>query len=192
MATRDRLSELLLKTGLIDDMQLRSALSRQDQWGGRLTKILPDMGLADEDELTEKLAQALRVPVMHLGTASKDTGALSRIDVRFAEERGVFPVQLKDNGKTLVVAMANPSDLDLIDEIGRRGRARVVVSMASETEIFNAIQRHYRNADPSTHQSKRKPKRQPTPADTGEDGEFKIVDMSGNTVVKWLGDIDPA
>ncbi len=65
-----------------------------------------------------------------------------------AEQKGIFPVALKDNGKTLVLAMADPTDLNTVDQVAARARARVIVVIASDREIENAILRHYRGQEP--------------------------------------------
>jgi len=195
MASRSRVGELLLKAKVIDDLQLRSARAQLDQWGGRLGKAITDMGLADEDTITATIAKAMNLPQVQLGQLPKDPNALSRLDVRFAEEHAVFPMALKDNGKTLVLAMADPTDLDLMDLAASKARARITPVVAGETEIAHAILRYYRHQDPAAGSAPRARQaiRRATqeieqPEDDGE--EFKITDMSGRTMIKHLADIE--
>ncbi|WP_375770826.1 general secretion pathway protein GspE [Archangium gephyra] len=193
-APRNRIGEILVKARVIDEMQLRSALAQHDQWGGRLSRIIADMGIAKEDTLTEAIAQGLGMQRVQLGTA-KDVGALAKLDVGLAEQKGVFPVSLRDNGKTLVLAMADPTDLQTIDQVAARSRTRVVPVVAGDREIQNAILRHYRNQDPAvTHSSHSAPSRSSSASSSsssGDEDEFKVVDMSGKTVVKAIADIAP-
>jgi hypothetical protein len=189
-APRNRIGEILVKARVIDEMQLRSALAQHDQWGGRLSRIITDMGIAKEDTLTEAIAQGLGVQRVQLGTA-KDVGALAKLDVGLAEQKGIFPVALRDNGKTLVLAMADPTDLQTIDQVAARSRTRVIPVVAGDREIQNAILRHYRNQDPAvTHSSHAAPSRSGS-SSSGDEDEFKVVDMSGKTVVKAIADIAP-
>ncbi|MCY1074622.1 general secretion pathway protein GspE [Archangium lansingense] len=189
-APRNRIGEILVKARVIDEMQLRSALAQHDQWGGRLSRIISDMGIAKEDTLTEAIAQGLGMQRVQLGTA-KDVGALAKLDVGVAEQKGIFPVSLRDNGKTLVLAMADPTDLQTIDQVAARSRTRVVPVVAGDREIQNAILRHYRNQDPAvTHSAHTAPGRSGG-SSGGDEDEFKIVDMSGKTVVKAIADIAP-
>ncbi|WNG54897.1 general secretion pathway protein GspE [Archangium gephyra] len=189
-APRNRIGEILVKARVIDEMQLRSALAQHDQWGGRLSRIITDMGIAKEDTLTEAIAQGLGMQRVQLGTA-KDMGALAKLDVGLAEQKGVFPVSLRDNGKTLVLAMADPTDLQTIDQVAARSRTRVIPVVAGDREIQNAILRHYRNQEPGvTHSSHAAPSRS-SGASSGDEDEFKVVDMSGKTVVKAIADIAP-
>lgn len=137
----NRLADILKKAGLVDELQLRSALARLDQWGGRLTGVLADMGMVDGEQVAEVLAQALKLPTIHLGMVPKDGGALSRIDAAYCAEHGVFPVSLRDRVFTL--AMADPTEIDVIDRLAAKVGARVSVVVASEAEIAAAIARHY-------------------------------------------------
>lgn len=139
--TMQRFSEVLLKAGLVDDLQLKSALAHCEQWGKRLPKALAELGFADEDEVVEALAQSLRTPTLHLGNLLKDNGALKALGAEFCEKNGVFPVSLKD--RQLTLAMADPTELQVIDSAGAKAHARVMVVMAAETEIQIAIARHY-------------------------------------------------
>jgi hypothetical protein len=189
-APRNRIGEILVKARVIDEMQLRSALAQHDQWGGRLSRIISDMGLAREDTITEAIAQGLGVQRVQLGTA-KDTGALAKLDVGIAEQKGIFPVSLRDNGKTLVLAMADPTDLQTIDQVAARSRTRVVPVVAGDREIQNAILRHYRNQDPAVTHSAHPASNRSGGGGGGDEDEFKIVDISGKTVMKALSDIAP-
>lgn len=198
MASRSRVGEILIKAKVIDELQLRSARAQHDQWGGRLGKIVADMGLADEDTITAAIARAMGMQQMQLGHLQKDQNALSRLDVRFAEENAVFPVTLKDNGKTLVLAMADPTDLELMDAAASKARARITPVVAGEREIQHAILRYYKGQDPSAveapraRQAVRRATQELQTAEAPEEDEFKIVDMSGKTMIKHLADIEGA
>ncbi|MFP2907368.1 hypothetical protein ACLESD_20440, partial [Pyxidicoccus sp. 3LFB2] len=192
--SRNRIGEILVKARVIDELQLRSALATQDQWGGRLSRIVADLGLASEETIAEAICQGMGMQRVQLGNITRDAGALARVDVSLAEQKGIFPVGLKDNGKTLVLAMADPSDLSTIDQVAAKSRARVVVMVASEREIEHAILRHYRNQEPATSARFRNSPSQSGSSefdDQGDDDDFKVVDMSGKTVVKRISDIVP-
>ncbi|NVJ27675.1 MULTISPECIES: general secretion pathway protein GspE [Myxococcus] len=193
--SRNRIGDILVKARVIDELQLRSAMATLDQWGGRLSRVVADLGLASEDIVTEAICQGLGMQRVQLGNISRDTGALARVEVGMAEQKAVFPVSLKDNGKTLVLAMADPTDLATLDQVAARSRARVVPMVAGEREIEHAILRHYRNQEPvaSSRFAPSRSQSTNTPStideEQQEEDEFKVVDMSGNTVVKRIADI---
>src|SRR5581483_11586806 len=104
--TLQRFAEVLLRAGIVDDLQMKAAAAHCAQWGKRLPRALADLGFANEDELVEVLGQHLKVPVVHLGNVLKDTGALKVLGPEFCEKNGVFPITLKD--RVLTLAMADP------------------------------------------------------------------------------------
>lgn len=188
---RNRIGELLVKARVIDELQLRSALARHDQWGGRLSRVVTDMGLAKEETVLAAIAQATGTQRMTLGNLTRDAGALAKVDVTMAEQKGIFPVAIKDNGKTLVLAMADPTDLNTVDQVAARARARVVVVIASDREIEAAILRHYRGQEP-VMSTRYTGQRRALESAEEEGDEFKVVDMSGNTVVKRIAEVAPS
>lgn len=189
---RSRVGEILVKAGVIDDLQLRSALAQYDQWGGRLGKLVADMGLADEEAVADAIARAMQMQRAQLGHIAKDAGALAKLDVHLAEEHGVFPVSLRDNGKSLVLAMADPTDLELLDLLAAKTRARIQPLVAGESEIQNAILRYYKNQEPlpAAEPRARQAHRRAEETAGEDDGEFKITDISGKTMIRHIGDIE--
>jgi hypothetical protein len=191
--SRNRIADILIKARVIDELQLRSALASLDQWGGRVSRVVADLGLASEETITQAICQGLGMPRVQLGNLTKDAAALARVDVGLAEQKAIFPVQLKDNGKTLVLAMSDPTDLATLDQVAARSRARVVPMVAGDREIEHAILRHYRGQEP-VEKKRFKPdtNKQQDAGELPEEEEFKVVDMSGKTVVKRISDIvDP-
>ena len=143
--TMQRFAEVLIKTRLIDEMQLKSAAAHVERWGVSLPRAVAELGFADEDAVLDALARSLRVPAMHLGNVLKDNTALRALGVDFCEQHAVFPVSLKDRALTL--AMADPTDLAVVDEASSMARARVNVVMAAESEIRAAIAKNFRGQE---------------------------------------------
>lgn len=194
MASHSRVGEILLKAKVIDELQLRSARAHWEKWGGRIGKSVAELGLADEDTIADAICRATNLQRVSLGNLSKDPAALARFDVKFAEENGVFPVAVKDNGKTLIVAMADPTDLPLFDVVAQRARIRVQTAVASETEIQHAILRYYKGQDPARAVQSRarqafRHASEEIEVDEGSDEEFKITDMAGKTMVRHVDEI---
>lgn len=136
-----KLKDLLIKAGVIDEFQARAAMGRLEQWGGRLTGVIVDMGFCDDETLMNALSKALNLPTIHLGMVQKDGQLLAKVDSAFCEEHGLFPVSLQ--GRTAVVAVSDPTELDTLDALSSKLGARVQVMVASEGEIRAAILKHY-------------------------------------------------
>ncbi|HEY8209731.1 MAG TPA: hypothetical protein VIG99_19725 [Myxococcaceae bacterium] len=182
MSSRSRVGDFLIRAKVLDDLQLRSARAQHSQWGGRLGKVVAEMGLADEDRIAETIAEAMKIPREQVG-AARDLGALAKLDAAFCTQHAVFPVRLDNNGKSLVLAMADPTDLEVMDMASGRARSRVKPVVASETEIMAAIARCYHGTNPGAPRPSRA--RQAVQlADPDADG-VKITDMNGNTVINF-------
>lgn len=188
MAPRNRIGELLVRARVIDELQLRSAMAQVDQWGGRVSRMVVEMGLAAEDAVVQAIAQGTNMQRVHLGNIGRDAVVLSKLDAGLCEDKAIFPVSARDNGKTLVLAMADPTDLETVDKVASLTRMRVAVVVAGEKEIERAIRRLYRNQE-LTYSGIRDPNAD-VPAEEDEN-EFKIVDMSGKTVMKHINSIAP-
>lgn len=140
-----QVGDALVRSGVIDALQLRAALAHREKFGGRLGRIVVEMRFAGEKAVVQVLALAFKLPKVDLESVWRDALALSKLTPKFCEEHAVFPVSLQDSGKTLVVAMAEPLNLELIDTIASVSRCRVKEVIAGEAEILSAVGRHYHN-----------------------------------------------
>lgn len=177
-----RIGEALLRAGLIDQLQLRAAQAHQEKWGGRLARVLVDLGFAREDRLADTLATAFGVPRMKLATLPADRDALAKLDQAFCEQKNVFPCALRDGGKLLFVAVDDPTDLELLDGIGLRADVpRVKPVVAGFDEIQVAILRWYRGE--ALHQKQRQVAAG-IELDDSDPGEAEITDPRGMVVLR--------
>lgn len=188
MAPRNRIGEILVRAQVLDELQLRSAMAQVDQWGGRVSRMVVEMGLTSEDAVVQAIAQGMNMQRVHLGNLGRDAVVLGKLDAGLCEDKGIFPVSVRDNGKTLVLAMADPTDLETVDKVSSLTRMRVAVVVAGDREIERAIRRLYRNQE-LTYSGIRDPNA--APAAEEDENEFKIVDMSGKTVMKHINSITP-
>ncbi len=146
MAKRKKLGEILVESGLLDEMQLNSALGHQRQWGGRLGEVLVHGGFATEDEIAECLAAQLDLPRIDIYESGVDPAAARLLPVDMVETNDVLPVKLEgevgDRGAFIWVAVADPTNLPAIDEVqfrtGKRVRAVVVTPSQLQAGIRHA------------------------------------------------------
>ena len=139
MSYRSKLGELLVRKGLITEAQLREALKEQARTGERLGQVLLRRGYLKEEDLVRALATQQQAEVVHLGQVEADPEAVALVGGRFARKHLVFPYRL--DGHRLYVAMANPGDLKLIDELRYMTGREVVPQLASDSEILHALNR---------------------------------------------------
>lgn len=143
-----RLGEMLVDAGLISAAQLQDALRHQRFAGGRMGTNLVALGFISEEVLMDFLAHQTGVPRADLRAVSVDPVALRRIPRRLAEQLTILPLAFKEP-KTLVLAMADPSDLNAIDSARFASGLTIEPVVASHSALRNAISEQYRKLDAS-------------------------------------------
>ncbi|MBX2812141.1 MAG: hypothetical protein KTR25_10035 [Myxococcales bacterium] len=137
MVERIRLGELLVKAGVLNDFQLRSALKVQRQTGIRLGRILVNFGYLEEDLLLETLSEQLRIPLAKLEPTNLPVDVLERIDTDDAFARNYCPERFERG--VLTVAMSDPTDLETVEDIAFRTGWRVRLCLASENQVRSRL-----------------------------------------------------
>lgn len=146
MAKRQRLGEILMNIGLINETQLSTALHSQKTWGGKLGSTLVRMGFASEEGILESLSAQLRLPSADFRKLSVSPKAIKALPFQIAEKYIVIPVALKEEmgKKTVILAMSDPTNLNVISEIEFQTSVRVRPVVGAESSIIKAIDRYYR------------------------------------------------
>jgi hypothetical protein len=143
---KKRLGEILLERGLIDGDQLNSALAHQRQWGMRLGTALVAKGFVAEGALTRVLSESLGIPMVDLSRVVVDPKALALVSRRTCEAHDVLPLGIKEEPnrrRVLLLAMADPLNATVIDEIGFTSDCVVKPAIAQISSLEQAIRRYY-------------------------------------------------
>lgn len=146
MSTTNRLGELLVREKLISLQQLRQAQEEQRKTGSNLGYALAKLGYISDSEITSFLSAQYRVPAVNLDEYEPDPDLTKLVSREVCEKHKIIP--LSRSGSALVVAMADPTNLNAIDDIKFLSGFNVEPVVASETGIVAAIERTY-NAGPS-------------------------------------------
>lgn len=143
---KPKVGEILLRAGLIDEMQLRAALADQRHWGRRLGITLVRMGVLEEHDLVRALAQQLELPVVGLEGKRVQPEVLDLVPVELAEKHLCVPLFVKDHAgrRTLYVGMDDPTDLEAVDVLAFHSGLAVQPVLVSPSELCEAIDRLYR------------------------------------------------
>src|SRR4051794_28349073 len=166
---RIKIGDLLVKAGVITELQLKAALAEQQQWGGKLGDILVRMEFLTEEVLVRALSKQTGIARADL-TGEGDKNALALVPADTAEEFGLVPMALKDQGRTILVAMSDPLNISATDHlVSLTGGKKVETQLAGASAIRNAISRWYRGEE--------------LLGEAGEHQSMKIVDNSGHSVV---------
>ncbi|HMQ10935.1 MAG TPA: type IV-A pilus assembly ATPase PilB [Oligoflexia bacterium] len=141
MSVSQRLGELLLRKNVISGQQLQKALDVQRKSGVKLGTALTSLGFVDEDQITDLLSQQYGVKSIDLDGMDIPKDVYLSVSQEIALKYLLIPVEKK--GPSLVVAMADPSNILALDELKFLTSYKIEAVVASEQSIKSAIQKHY-------------------------------------------------
>lgn len=142
MSGRALLGELLIAERVLTRDKLEEAMRAQAIYGGRLGTCLVEMGLVREDALAALLSRQLGVPTVSGRELSEC--APEAIEALSAELAGRYrAVPFKVANRRLLVAMADPSELEAVHALEFAAGLRVYPFVAPEHLIVRALERYY-------------------------------------------------
>ncbi|MFZ0928093.1 MAG: type IV-A pilus assembly ATPase PilB [Syntrophobacteraceae bacterium] len=132
-----KIGELLVQEGLVSTDQLNRALDEQHHTGERIGAALVKLGIIDEDTLLEFIAKQFRCPQVNLYKLSSPKHVAGIIPLDIMHKYQAVPFGLM--GNTLHVAMSDPGNLFVIDDIRFLTRKNIQVHVASDNVIKKVI-----------------------------------------------------
>ncbi len=136
-----RLGDLFVREGLIDAEQLTAALQDAKEGGTRVGYSLVKLGFVGENELTRMLSKQYRLPAVDLEKVQVDSKIYKLIDGDMAYKHLVLP--LRRVGRTLTVAMANPSEIEAIDVLRFKTRYDIEPVIVGEYTLRKHLEKYY-------------------------------------------------
>ncbi|MFH1718475.1 MAG: ATPase, T2SS/T4P/T4SS family [Planctomycetota bacterium] len=135
-----QLGQLLLARGIVTTEQIEQALTEQKEKGHRklLGELLVEMGYCTENQIASALAQGYGVPYAQVSPKLCDPRVLEILPREFLEEYIVLPL-FKVNG-VLTVAVSEPTNVFLIDEIERISRCKAQIVCSTSKDIKATLQ----------------------------------------------------
>lgn len=132
-----KIGELLVQEGLLTIEQLNRVLEEQRNSGDRIGAALVKHGIIDEDTLLEFIARQFHCPQVNLAklSAPKEVAHLLSLDIMQKYQAVPFGIM----GNTLHVAMSDPGNLFVIDDIRFLTRKNIQVHVASDSVIKKVI-----------------------------------------------------
>jgi type IV pilus assembly protein PilB len=143
MSNVNRLGELLVREKLISLQQLRQAQDEQRRSGQNLGATLAKLGYISDGEITNFLSAQYRVPAVNLEEYEIDQEVLKLVSRDVCDKHKIIPVSRA--GSSLIMAMADPTNLHAIDDIKFLTGFNVEPVVASETAIQAAVERYYQS-----------------------------------------------
>ncbi|MBU1130192.1 GspE/PulE family protein [Patescibacteria group bacterium] len=138
-----KLSEVLLDKGLIDEEKVKEIALKRLKTGQTEEEIIKSMRLLSDRELVEAKAVYLRVPFVDLENIAFSPEALSFVPRTVAEKYRIVPYGFDSKNLILMVAMANPLDLETLEFIEKKSGLKVKATMGLEKQIDFFIREKY-------------------------------------------------
>lgn len=131
------LGEILVRTGLITEDQMNQSLAQQEQSGRPLGELLIKQGFLSEDDLARALARQKKLEIVDLSKYAIDPRASALISQKEALKNQLIPIDF--SGGRLVVATANPLDIQALDNIGLITGYKITPVVATGSAIKESI-----------------------------------------------------
>jgi type IV pilus assembly protein PilB len=145
------LGDILVDLGVISPLELDEALQRQRLTGEMLGRVLVKMNLCDEQDVIEALGMQAGMERVDVTKLKVQDEILRKIDADVAKFYSVAPIREKE-GK-LVVAMADPLNLSVLDTIRQLTGQEVIGAISNPQDIALFLKNNYAFESDSIHQT---------------------------------------
>ncbi|NMB02808.1 MAG: type II secretion system protein GspE, partial [Firmicutes bacterium] len=136
---RKRLGDILQDQGLLTDEQLAAALEDQARTGDRLGHSLVRLGLVSDTQVADALSEHLKLERVDFTRRYLSPEVVGLVPASVITSKFVLPIELQDG--FLIMAMADPLDINIIDDLQRLTGKIIKPLVATEDEIIEAFQR---------------------------------------------------
>jgi type IV pilus assembly protein PilB len=132
---------MLLKASVITEAQLKTALDTQKELGGKLSVILIKLRIVSEEKLAQFFHDQLKLPLLGLKELMVSPKVSALLDLEVLEKNQVVPIRRTED--TLVLAVADPTDYNAIDEVRFLTGLRTDLAVTSRSNIQKAIDYYF-------------------------------------------------
>ena len=139
------LGELLIQEKLLDSEQLKSALDFHKKNDVGIGSAIISLGYLSEEEMAQALSRQLGYPYINLDQFEVYPDVISLIPVEIAKKYLIMPIHRIRSFLTL--AMVDPTDLGIIEDVRFRTGLSIQPVIASESGIMSAISKYYGSSD---------------------------------------------
>ena len=144
-----RLGQLLLDAGCVTVAQLQEALARQQETRQPLGRILCERQVISEETLLKFLGQQYGLATAYPFPSDVAPQLANCVPRAWARQHVAVPVN--QVGSRLTVALADPANLHVLDEVRFRTGLQVIPVIALESDIRHCMQVLYQGQDGSRH-----------------------------------------
>src|SRR5436190_17313620 len=135
------LGQVLKEMELISEGQIQEALQIQRKQGGVIGEILVGLGYVAREEILLALAAQMGMEVVDLEEIEIDPVVINKVPTNLAKSYNVVPIKF-ENG-ILTVAMSNPHDVNVLDDLRHNLHCEVQGAVASEEGVVRALEKYF-------------------------------------------------
>jgi len=143
MAPAQDLADILVSRGILDEEKLKQIRLEQANTGKSAKEIIVEKNLAAEEEIAKAEGELWKIPFVNLAEVAFSPQALGLISQVVAEEYNLIPFNYDASQNELSVAMENPLNLETIEFISKKSKAKIKPFIASPSQIKEAITSNY-------------------------------------------------
>ncbi len=142
------IGEILIQKKLITKEALEEALEEQKKTGEKLGEILIDLGYLEEENILAALGEQNKVNVKVIDEKDLKLDVLAILPEEYMKEKIILPLRI--NGKKLMIAMENPKDTFLIDELQMKTNMVIKPVLAMKSNIMEYLEKYIHKKDKKT------------------------------------------
>ena len=140
--TNKQLGELLVERGIISREQLAMALTYQQEKGGLIGEVLVELKFAPEEDIAQSLTCQYGFPYLPLANYEIDQEVVRAVPENVCRQFCLIPID--KIGKSLTLAMANPLNIQAIEDVELVAGCTVQTFVSTTTDIKKAIAKYYK------------------------------------------------
>lgn len=140
--TNKQLGELLIERGVINREELGMAITYQQEKGGLIGEVLVALKFATEEDIAQALTCQYGFPYLPLSNYEIDAEVVSTVPENVCKQFCLVPID--KIGKSLTLAMANPLNVQAIEDVELISGCTVQTFVSTSSDIRNCINKYYK------------------------------------------------
>ena len=136
------IGELLVERGVIHREELNKAMAYQKEKGGLLGEILVELKFATEEDIAHALTCQYGFPYLPLSNYEIDLEVIASVPENVCRQFCLIPID--KIGKSLTLAMADPLNVQAIEDVELLSGCTVQTFVGTATDIKNSINKYYK------------------------------------------------
>ena len=143
-ATNKHLGELLIERGVINRDHLEMALNYQKEKGGLFGEVLVILKFASEEDIAQALTSQYGFPYLPLANYEIDQDVINAVPENVCRQFCLVPID--KIGKSLTIAMADPLNVQAVEDVELITGCVVQTFVSTATDIRNTVGKYYGKA----------------------------------------------